>query len=258
MKKVVSLFLICFTLNLFGSTISKEACDAKEGEFIYAGGECINYAIYEGDDNEKLIIIVHGTWDEGANVLGRYAPFAETLNLNTDVTTIAVALPGYSKSSLNTMLSIGNKKHNHQPSTKAYVEFIGKLVTALKEKYKSQSITYVGHSAGAMMGASLAGMKSELLDNIVLAGGRYDIKDRDKSKTVVAVDVLSNYSKKAKFILVYGTADKISKPKTTTSFYDKLTKAGLNAKLVKVQDAAHIDLDMTDPSVEAITELFEE
>ncbi|NQY95189.1 MAG: alpha/beta hydrolase, partial [Campylobacteraceae bacterium] len=41
-------------------------------------------------------------------------------------------------------------------------------------------------------------------------------------------------------------------------FYKFASAKGLNVKLVKVQGAAHLDLDMTDTSVEAIIELLED
>ena len=256
MKNILLVLVLVFTTSLFAKKVNEKDCRGEE--FIFAGGECINYAIFEGDDNERLTIIVHGTWDEGTNTLGRYTPFAETLNLNTDLTTIAVALPGYSKSSLNKLKSIGSKKYNHQASTKEYVVFLGELVAALKKKYESKEVTLIGHSAGAMMSASLAGLKPELLNNVVLVGGRYSIKDRDMSKTLVAGDVISNMSKDTKFLLVYGSVDTISKPEVTKKFFEVAKKAGLNVKIIEAKDAGHIDLDMTDESVEAITELLEE
>ena len=74
-KKVLVLVLICsFYSFVSAKEITENMCNEKEEGFIYAGNECINYAMFEGDDNDKLIIIVHGTWDEGSNVLGRYAP----------------------------------------------------------------------------------------------------------------------------------------------------------------------------------------
>ena len=164
LKNILVMVLFFSTSFLFSKTISSEECQQKEDGFIYAGGECINYAMFEGDDNDKLIIIVHGTWDEGSNVLGRYAPFAENVNMSTDLTTIAVALPGYSSSSLNKLKSIGSKEYNHQAATKEYVEFLEKLVMALKNKYESEEITLIGHSAGAMMSASLAGLNNTLLN----------------------------------------------------------------------------------------------
>lgn len=258
LKNILVMVLFFSTSFLFSKTISSEECQQKEDGFVYAGGECINYAMFEGDDNEKLIIIVHGTWDEGSNVLGRYAPFAENVNMSTDLTTIAVALPGYSSSSLNKLKSIGSKEYNHQAATKEYVEFLEKLVIALKDKYESKEITLVGHSAGAMMSASLAGLNNTLLNNVVLVAGRYERPDYANEKHLLAIDVLDKMNKNSKFVMTYGTKDKISKPSVTKDFYNKMKTQGLNVKLVEVKDAAHIDLDMTDKNVEAIAALFEE
>jgi len=258
LKKVLFLFLLAFASISFAKDVSMEDCEQKGDGFIYAGTECINYAMFEGDDNDKLIIIVHGTWDEGSNVLGRYAPFAENLNMSTDVSTVAVALPGYSKSSLNKLKSIGSKEYNHQAATKEYVQFLEKLVIALKEKYESQEITIIGHSAGAMMSASLAGLNPELLKNVVLVAGRYERPDYANEKHLLANDVLDKMNKDSNYIMIYGTKDEISKPEVTKSFYKKMKDQGLNVSLVEVKDAGHIDLDMTDTSISAISSLFEE
>ncbi|MGB1227446.1 MAG: alpha/beta hydrolase [Poseidonibacter sp.] len=257
-KKVLVLFLLTFASFSFAKEVSVQECEEKGDGFIFAGTECINYAMFEGDDNDKLIIIVHGTWDEGSNVLGRYAPFAENLNMSTDVSTIAVALPGYSKSSLNKLKSIGSKEYNHQAATKEYVQFLEKLVIALKEKYESQEVTIIGHSAGAMMSGSLAGLNPQLLKNVVLVAGRYERPDYANEKHLLANDVLDKMNKESKYIMVYGTKDKISKPEVTKSFYKKMKDTGLDVQLVEVKNGVHIDLDMSDKSIEAISSLFEE
>ena len=257
LKKVLSLLFICVFFS-FASEVTKEDCNKKGDGFIYAGGECINYAMFEADDNNRLIIIVHGTWDEGSNVLGRYAPFAENLNMTTDISTIALALPGYSESSLNSLKSIGSKEYNHQAATKEYVKFLEKVVIALKGKYEAKEITIIGHSAGAMMSASLAGLNPDLLKNIVLVAGSYEREEYTNSKHLLAIDVLDKMNKESNFIMIYGTKDKISKPKITKDFYNKMKEQGLNVKLVEVKDGVHIDLDMSDESFDAISLLFEE
>jgi predicted esterase len=257
-KKVLVLVLLCsFYSFTFAKEITEKMCNENDEGFIYAGNECINYEMFEGDDNERLIIIVHGTWDEGSNVLGRYSSFAENINMSTDVSTIAVALPGYSKSSLNKLKSIGSKEYNHQAATKEYVEFLEKLVIALKNKYESKEITLIGHSAGAMMSASLSGLNNNLLKNIVLVAGRYERPKNTNEKHLLAIDVLSSMNKSSQFIMIYGTKDKISKPDVTKNFYNKMKKEGLTVKLVEVQNGVHIDLDMSDTSIEAISSLFE-
>jgi len=258
-KKILLLVFLCsFYSFVSAKEITENMCNEKEEGFIYAGNECINYEMFESDDNDKLIIIVHGTWDEGSNVLGRYSPYAENINMSTDISTIAVALPGYSKSSLNKLKSIGSKEYNHQAATKEYVEFLENLVIALKNKYKSKEITLISHSAGAMMSASLSGLNNKLLKNVVLVAGRYERPDYANEKHLLAIDVLDKMDKTVQFIMIYGTKDKISKPSVTKDFYKKMKTKGLNVKLVEVKDGIHIDLDMSDTSIEAISSLFEE
>lgn len=258
MLRKVSLLVLFFllSLSLEAKEISKAEC--TKDNFIFAGGECIEYRAFKGEISDKIIVIVHGTWDEGTNTLGRYAPFAETMNMNTDMTTIAVALPGYSGSSTNNFTSLAHEGVKNLAAKKEYVEFLGELVKALKEKYKAEEVTYIGHSAGAMMGATLMGLEPDLIQNIALAGGRYDIHKEEKGDLISLVDVIDDVNKDAKFLFIYGTKDEISKPEVTTSFFKIAEIKGLNAKLVEVEGAEHIDLDMTDASIEAIIEMVEE
>ena len=50
----------------------------------------------------------------------------------SDVSTIAVALPGYSKSSSNKLLPLSNKEVKNLAATKEYIEFLENLVESLK------------------------------------------------------------------------------------------------------------------------------
>ena len=259
-KLLIFTATLFLSLNLNAKNIDTAECTNLGEDFIFAGGECIETRMFEGDSNEHLLIIVHGTWDEGTNTLGRYAPFAESMNMNTDLTTIAVALPGYSGSSTNNLPSLADKKvHTNQAGRKVYVEFLGELITVLKQKYEASKITLVGHSAGARMVATLTGLKPGLVQNVALAGGGYVVKAENKGKDLISFnDVIDSASKDTNYLFIYGTEDKISKPEVTTEFFKVAQEKGLKAKLVKVEGAAHIDLDMTDPSVEAITEMVEE
>lgn len=261
LKKVLlsSVISLSLAISLNAKDVTKDECIKKGENFIYSSSECIEYVSFEGDSNEHIMVIVHGTWDEGTNTLGRYAPFAETMNMNTDLTTIAVALPGYSNSSENKFKSLANKQIKNQAAKKEYVLFVGDLIEDLKKKFEASKVTFVGHSAGARMGATLMGLKPQLISNIALAGGRYEVRDENKNKDLISMmDVLKDVNKDANYLFIYGTKDKISKPEVTTKFYELAKKSGLNAKLIKVDGASHIDLDMTDESVEAITAMVEE
>lgn len=257
---LLSSFLIASSLSLNAAKISQEECTAKGDNFIFAGNECIAYKKFSGDDEKSLNIIVHGTWNEGTDTLARYAPFAEDLAMRTDITTIAVALPGYSGSSTNNFTSLVHDGVESLGAKKEYVEFLGELIKALKTKYEVSKVTYIGHSAGCMMGATLTGLRPMLIENVVCAGGVYDIKkEKPHLKDAISiVDVLDKVDKETKFVLVYGTADDISKPQTTIDFYNLAKEKGFDVKLVEAKDAPHIDLDMTSESIEAITELLEE
>ena len=258
--KIVGLISI-LSLSLFGAKVSQSQCNEKGDGFLFAGGECIQYVEIEGDVEGFLNIVVHGAWKDGTDTLARYSPFAETLNMNTDITTIAVALPGYSKSSTNNFK--GLLSGHDEPSLsgeKKYVEFMSQLITKLKNKYNAKTINYIGHSAGAILGATVTGYSPNLIQNIVCAGGGYDIHSymKNSENLISLVDVVDNVSKDTNYLIVYGTEDKISPPKRNKDFYSALKEKGLNAKLIEVKDAAHLDLDMTDTSVDAITEMLEQ
>lgn len=258
-KKLISAFIICgfISIQLVASNL-KDSCDAKGNNFIYAGGECIEYYKADGDTEGFLNIIVHGSWPDGTNTLGRYAPFADNLAMATDVITVAVSLPGYSKSSTHKLKTLIKGGKTPLAATKEYIQFIEELVIALKNKYDANIVTYVGHSAGAIMGATLSGKNPDLIQNIALVGGRYDIHEVSKEKNLIsAVDVIKDINKDMKIVLVYGTKDTISAPKVTTDFYNLLKKKGFNPKLVEVNGGEHVDLDMSDESIKAISKMID-
>jgi len=255
--KIIS-FIFIFSLSLNAIEITKEECNNKEDNYIYSGGECINFITYEGEDNEDIIVLVHGTWKEGTNILGRYNTFAENINMNTDKTVIAIALPGYSGSSMNNLLSIDNKLYKHQATNIEYVDFLKSLMISLKEKYEAKNITFLGHSAGAKLGAVLAGKEPNLFKNVILVGGRYIRNEKDKKEVLMPSDLLlNNNENKTNFIFVYGTIDKISPPKNTIDFVKKLSSYNKKTQIFKSVNSPHLDLEMTETTMETINSLFE-
>ncbi len=258
-KSLLIGLILGLSLNLFAANISQNECNIKGEDFIFAGGECIQYVEVEGEKEGQLTIIVHGTWKAGANTLARYAPFAETMNMNTDITTIAVALPGYSNSSTNNFQALSHNGTKNLAAKKQYIEFLGELVQKLKEKYHAKIINYIGHSAGAMMGATLTGLHPTLINNIALAGGRYDIHKKTDAKDLISIiDYMPKLNKNTKYLLIYGTDDEISKPEITKDFYKIAKQQGLDVKIIEAEGETHLDLDMSDPSVEAITQMLDE
>jgi len=260
-KVFASIMLFIFTIQLFAETVSKEECMSKKTGFIFAGGECIQYYEAQGDVENTLNIIVHGAWEKGTNTLSRYTPFAQNIAMSTDITSIAVALPGYSKSSSNNFGAlIGQNGKPSMAARKEYIYFMTDLIIKLKEKYKASTINYIGHSAGAMLGLTITGYKPKLIQNMMSAGAPFDMEKiiQDNKNLISISNIIDNVDKNTKFLLIYGTKDTISKPKYTKDFYTLATKKGLNVKLVKVEGAPHLDLDMTDTSVDAIIELLDD
>ena len=259
LKKALLFSSLIMSSSLFASNVSKEDCTKKGDNFIFAGNECIQFYKSKGDTEDALNIVVHGTWKEGTNTLARYSPFAENLSLQTDITTVAVALPGYSGSSTNNFKSLAHEGDGNLSVKREYVEFLASLVEALKEKFHATKVTYIGHSAGCTMGATMTGLNPNLVNNLVCAGGVYNIHEKEQGKDLISMtDVLHNVNKDMKMVLVYGTMDDISKPQVTIDFYNLAKQRGYNPKLVEAKGAAHLDLDMTDESVAAIVEVVEE
>ena len=133
MNKITLIILL--SLSLFANMVTKHMCDAKKGLFIFAGEECINYFVEYGEKEDVLNIIFHGAWEHGADTLARYSTFATDIAINTDITTVAVALPGYSKSSSNNIKSFLYKSKKPIGAThRKYVLFMTKLIEELKYK----------------------------------------------------------------------------------------------------------------------------
>lgn len=242
---------------VYSKTITQKECQQLKGNFIFAGGECLEYAAFKGDKKDKLIVIIHGAWKEGTNTLARYKPFAESLNLDTDITTVAVALPGYSKSSTNHLTALTNKNApKYMSVTKKYIDFLSEVLKKFKEKYKAKELSVIAHSAGAMATATILGYKPHLIKNALLAGGRY-VSNSNNKNLLFASTFLDKIPKDTNIILVYGTKDNISKPEETIKFYKMAKSKGLNVLLVEVKGHKHVDLDMSQEAVDAFEKLLD-
>ena len=267
MKNILKLFIFVITsiilsTNTYASNIiTEKECNLKDSEeYIFAGGECIQYYISEGEVEDEINIVVHGTWDAGTNTLGRYGPFADNLSMSTDITTIAIALPGYSDSSTNNFKALSHNGTKNLAAQKEYIEFLSNLVQKLKINFEAKKVNYIGHSAGALMGSTLTGYSPKLINVMVSAGAGYDIhsKVKDSKGLVSLVDYIDQVDKKTKFLIIYGTKDKISKPEVSKEYHQVLNNKGFDTTLIEVVDAPHLDLDMSDTSIEAIAEILEE
>lgn len=237
MKSIIIFFL------LIGVAFAGDCVSKKNALMIETNNECIQYIVSKGEVENELNIIVHGTWKEGSNILARYKPFVEDLVMQTDVTTIAVALPGYLSSSKNMLkpLWVSSKLVN----TQGYVDFMATLIKKLKKKYKVTKVNFLGHSAGATLGANVLASYPNLISNALLVGGDYEQVN------------YKQINKKTKIVLVYGSKDKISIPLKTISFYELLKSIDSNVTLVEVLGGVHLDLEMSDDSVESFIEMIE-
>ena len=258
MLKKYFLVSILAILSLNAKNITKNECLKLSGNYIFSAKECIQYAYFEGEKKDKLIVIIHGAWKEGTDTLAHYKPFAENLNMDTDITTIAIALPGYSNSSTNNLQALThNKNALKMASSKEYINFLATLLKDLKIKYKAKELTVISHSAGAMATATLLGYRPNLIQNVALAGGRYNIHKISKEKELIsAIDYINNIPKDTKILLIYGGKDTISTPSITKDFYKLAKEKKLNVNLIEVKDATHLDLDMQEESINAVEKML--
>ncbi len=251
------IFILVFLITCsYANKTYESACDTNNDQFIFSKSECINYVYEEADDENNLIIFLHGSWNEGTNILKKYTPLMEDLVLNTDVSTIVIALPGYSKSSTNVFQAIGKKGFSSLIYTKEYLDLIKDVILQLKEKYKKKTLTLVAHSAGASLGTTLYGYDNTLIQNMISIAGSYTT-DTKNSNLLSANKTYKNINKKSKLILIYGDKDKISPPKKSKDFYALVKKEQVNVKLIEVKNAVHLNLELREEVMDEILELLE-
>ena len=250
-KTILAISLLATTI--YAKEINKEQCQKLGESYIFSGGECINYAKFDGEKSDKLIVLIHGAWKEGANTLAVYKPYAENINMESDITTIAIALPGYSGSSTNHLTALTHKKGEalKLATSKQYLNFLSSLLKDLKTKYRAKELIVSAHSAGATASASLLGYKPNIINKAQLAGGFYKLKYKD---SITASKVLEQIPKSTQINIVYGTKDTISKAVNSKDFYKLAKSKGLKVKLIKIEEN-HTILDRSDIATEELLKL---
>ncbi len=251
LKTLLTISLLSTTI--YAKEINKEQCQKLGNSYIFSGGECINYAKFDGEKSDKLIVLIHGAWKEGANTLAVYKPYAENINMESDITTIAIALPGYSGSSTNHLTALTHKKGEalKLATSKKYLEFLSSLLNDLKSKFKAKELIVSAHSAGAAATASLLGYKPNLINKAQLAGGFYKLKYKD---SITANKVINQIPKSTQINIVYGSKDGISKAINSKEFYKLAKNKGLKVKLIKIEEN-HTNLDRSDTATEELLKL---
>ena len=253
LKTLLTISLLATTI--YAKEINKERCQKLGKNYIFTGGECINYAKFDGEKSDKLIVLIHGAWKEGANTLAVYKPYAENINMESDITTIAIALPGYSGSSTNHLTALTHKKGEalKLATSKKYLEFLSSLLNDLKSKFKAKELIVSAHSAGAAATASLLGYKPNLINKAQLAGGFYKLKYKD---SITASKVINQIPKSTQINIVYGSKDGISKAINSKEFYKLAKNKGLKVKLIKIEEN-HTNLDRSDTATDKLLKLAE-
>jgi len=255
MLRYIFILLILLSYS-YANKGKPSACDTSKHQFIFSKTECINYVYEEADDEDNLIIFIHGSWKEGSDTLKKYTPFMEDLVLNTDVSTIIIALPGYSKSSSNVFEAISKKGFSSLIYTKEYLDLIKDVILRLKKKYKKKTLTLVAHSAGASLATTLYGYDNTLIQNMIAIAGSYNTDPANKD-LYSANKTYKNINKKSKLVLIYADNDKISPPNKSTDFYALVKKEKVLVKLIEVKNAAHLNLELRDEVMDEILEVFE-
>ena len=252
MKKLITFLLISISI-INAKSINADACKNLKGKHIFSGGECIEYAVFEGEESDKLVVLIHGAWKEGADTLAVYKPYAEAINLESDITTVAVALPGYSGSSTNTLTALTHEKGGalKLATSKKYLDFLSSLLSDLKNKFKAKELIVSAHSASAAASAALLGYKPNLINKAQLAGGFYKLKYKD---SITANKVINQISKDTKINIIYGTKDSISKAINSKEFYKLAKSKGLKVKLIELNQN-HTNLDRSEKAQKELIEL---
>ncbi|OPX26851.1 MAG: hypothetical protein B1H07_03315 [Campylobacteraceae bacterium 4484_166] len=235
MKNLI--IVLVFVSTIFATGL-KTDCE-KKSNFLYIKPECIQTYTAIGEQKNSLIVLLHGMWKPGANVIGIYGSFAEDLSMQTDKTVVAIAQPGYSGSSTYKFEAI--MKNKKQTKSKKYLQLLSNIFKQLKLKHKAKNLIVVAHSAGASMTTSIMTKEKNLIQTAVLAGGKYKHIDINKLE------------KKAKYILVYGDKDKISPPAFSVDFHKKLKNKNFDTVLMVIKDSGHAFLDMDDKVVDILT-----
>jgi predicted esterase len=268
MKKLILMFTLLFVAIIFNScsglqpsvkeldTWKKECNQIKKEKsqynFVFAEGECLNYSISKGMNNDKINILIHGSWPKGMDPLSiLFDEIAENLTKNTEITSIAIATPGYSESTSNRYSELSWGNNRIIPAEEEFIKIIAKAIEELKIKYKAKEVNLYGKSSGAMIGGIISGYKPGLIDRYILIGGSYDPYYTYKYNGwgtlgyghLTSVQYIPNVDKNAKFLLIAGEKDDKAPPIFAKQYKEQLNKAGINAEVVIIKDAKHSQLE---------------
>lgn len=261
------LLLVVYVLFISGCSINepsieelevyKQECqDMKKNNkdsFIFAKGECLNYIVSWGDAQKSEInILLHGSWRENSSpVAQRFTEIADDFRDNTNITSIALAMPGYDESTSNRYSNMNWKNTNVIPANESFVKIISQAIKNLKIKYNATKVNIYGKSSGAMLGGIISGYSPGLLDKVILLGGAYNIYftyeyngwGRMSPGFISAVNYIDLVDKKTSFLVIAGGKDKKANPIFAKRYVKKLNKAGIKAKVVVFKDLEHSGME---------------
>jgi len=257
MFKTITILFLLLT-NVYAKNSIQNLCETKKDTFIFVSQECINYSYEEGEDENNLIVILHGSWKNGSDVLKKYETLAENIVFNTDVSTITIAMPGYSKSSKKHFSLLDNKEYKYLVYTKEYVHLLKNILLTLKTKYKKTSLTLLAHSAGASLGTTLYAYDPSVINTMISLAGNYVLPLKYKNKKLFAAKAyIKNIHTTNNLVLVSGDKDKISPPKLSQDFYTLLKKQNLKVKLLEVKNANHFELENSEEVMQVLINSLE-
>lgn len=277
-KLVLRIIIIVITVGFTGCTIGqpspkemanyKKECNKLQqtGNFVFGRGECLNYYVVNGTKKDEINILIHGSWERGSDPLeDKYNYLADEFATKTSITSIALAMPGYSESTNNRYQDMSWRENKTViPAEEEFIKIVSQAIQNLKNKYNAKKVNIYGHSSGAMIGGILSGYTPGLIDKYILLGGAYDIYHTYRfnnwgtknSGLISSVDFVSEVDKNAKYLVIAGENDKKADPSFAENYVKLLKEEGIKAKVLVIKGVGHSGLEVNDEVLEASFEFL--
>ena len=227
--------------------------DNEDSHFIFAQGECLEYYEAKGSKKDEITVLIHGSWPRGSDPLERrYAQIADDMSRETSITTLALAMPGYSYSTSNRYKDMSWRENKTViPAEEEFVKIVASFIQKLKTKYHAKKVNIFGKSSGAMLGGIISGYQPGLIDKYILMGGAYDVYFTYRHNNwgtknpglLSSVDFVSDVKKDAQFLIIAGENDRKAPPLFATQYKKRLNNEEINAEVLVIQGAKHSSLE---------------
>lgn len=241
-----------FGRSLYGYVAGKNI-EPFRHEAATTGLEPLAGRVY-GSGTKALIVMLHGTVSSGGPSDYMYRRAEEIANRLPDATVVAVLAPGYYDR--EGRVSPGSNHERFDFNTPENNDLLAITIQNLKRQLSPENVIAVGHSAGARELGVIVGRYEDLVDGVVLAGGRYRQGSRILSE--IPLDFIDTFDRSVKVVALTGTHDESVPPEESLNYVRRLKELGVDARLVLVKGADHGWSHVHDASVAAIGGLLNE